>query len=109
MITLPRNPLKRSERPDQQGALFRALEARRVGARDRKDDPHALEHLGAAAQLRAGRVEIGVGDGSAITGAALDRHLGAQRDELLDGLGNGRAARLARALLQDRDFHEAYQ
>ena len=35
----------------------------------------------------------------------FDRNIGAERDEFLDGLGNGGAARLARRFLQDRDLH----
>ena len=74
-----------------------------------EDDPGALQHVGArcrpwrpAASKSASAIE------APSPAPALDRDLGAERDELLDGLGDRGAARLARRLLQDRDLHPAY-
>src|SRR3546814_1047598 len=56
--------------------------------------------------FRSGRFEIGIRDRRAGARAPLDRHLGAQRDELLDGLGGGGDPALTlHCFLQNRDLH----
>src|SRR3546814_16030231 len=56
--------------------------------------------------FRSGRFEIGIRDRRAGARAPLDCHLGAQRDELLDGLGGGGDPALTlHCFLQNRDLH----
>src|SRR6185437_12724802 len=85
-------------------AMLSAFERLRVGTVDCQDDPGALEDVRTRSRLRAGRLELGIGDRRTLAGAGLDRHLGTKRDELPGGLRNGGATRLARRFLQNRDF-----
>jgi len=49
---------------------------------------------------------LGIADPGAVSGAGFDGDFGTERDQFLDGLRDGRAARFARAVLEHRDLHQ---
>ena len=91
---------------DQQRAFFRALQCCGVRPGDGHDDARTFEDFRAIADGRAGRLELGVAHGGTVPGAALDRDIGTERNQLFHGFGNRRTACLARrGFLQYRELH----
>src|SRR5690606_32187384 len=85
---------------------LRPLKVPGIGPLDAQDDAGVLQRRRARADAGALGGIVGVGDRGARAGTLLDRHVGAERDQLPDGLGGRRDPALAGlGLLQDRDLH----